>query len=51
MRDDLGPYEDVVDPPTAVIAAGAQGDDRAPVETAAGGGTSGFIHLMSAAGS
>ena len=46
MRDDLDPYDDVVDPPTAVIAAGAQGDDRAPVETAAGGGTSGFIHPM-----
>ena len=46
MRDDLGPYDDVVDPPTAVIAAGAQGDDRAPVETAADGGTNSFIHPM-----
>ena len=46
MRNDLDPYGDVVDPPTAVIAAGAQGDDRAPVEPAAGGGTSGFIDPM-----
>ena len=33
---------DVVDPPTSVIAAGAQDDDRAPVDTAADGGISSF---------
>ena len=46
MRSDLGPYGDVVDPPTVIDPAGAQGDERAPVETAAGGGTSGFIYPM-----
>ena len=33
---------DVVDPPMVETNPGADGDDRAPVEPAAGGGTSGF---------
>ena len=35
---------DEVDPPIAVITAGAQGDDRAPVDTAGTGGSAGFSH-------
>lgn len=35
---------DAVDPPTAVITVGAQGDYRAPVDTAGTGGSAGFSH-------
>ncbi len=35
---------DVVDPPMVETNPGADGDDRAPVEPAAGGGTSGFTY-------
>ena len=44
MRSREAVQIDVVDPPEVVTNPGADGEDRAPVAPAAGGGTSGFTN-------